>query len=525
MSDSRLVRARRHVLLRGASSAALVAFAGCASPGGFGGRDPFTLGVASGYPSPEGVVLWTRLAPEPLSPDGAGGMMRDAVDVAWEVAEDRAMQRVVRRSTVPAMASDAHSVHVEVAGLRPARWYWYRFLAGGIASPIGRTRTAPAANAPHERLRFAYASCQQYEQGYYVAHRHMAAEDLDLVVFLGDYIYESSWGAQHVRKHDGPMPETLAGYRNRHALYKSDADLRAAHAAFPWLVTWDDHEVENDYADDRSETLAPREAFLRRRAAAYQAYWEHMPLPERARPRGPAMQLYARADFGTLVRFHVLDDRQYRSHQACSRPGRGGSAVVDESCAERLDPARTLLGAAQERWLEDGLVAARPRWNVIAQQSLMAQLVRPGAGRGRRFWNDAWDGYPVARRRLLDVIATRRPAHPLVIGGDVHAYFVAGLRPDFDDPRSPVVASEICGTSISSQGPAYARLDRLAAANPHLIVADGTQRGYVSMTLTPARAEAKLQTVESVKTRDAALRTLATVIVENGRPEPVLATG
>jgi alkaline phosphatase D len=246
-------------------------------------RDPFTLGVASGYPTPRGVVLWTRLAPDPLAD---GGMPPAAVEVGWEVATDGAFRNIVRRGTEIATPEWAHSVHAEVAGLEPARWYWYRFHAGGAESPSGKTRTAPPPG-PAERLRFAFASCQQYEQGFYIAYRHMAAEDLDLVVHLGDYIYESSWGRVHVRKHDTPEPLTLADYRNRFALYKSDQDLKAAHAAFPWLVTWDDHEVQNDYANDRSQHLDAPALFLERRAAAYRAYYEHLPLPMSSARAGP----------------------------------------------------------------------------------------------------------------------------------------------------------------------------------------------------------------------------------------------
>src|SRR5688572_1600511 len=286
---------------------------------------PFTLGVASGYPHGSGVTLWTRLAPQPLA---GGGMPLAPVEVAWEVAADDRFDRVVMRGSASASPDWAHSVHVDVTGLESARPYWYRFRAGNAESPHGRTRTAPGADSAASRMRFACASCQQYEQGWFTAYRHMAAEDLDLAVHVGDYVYESSWGRNHVRKHEAPEPYTLEDYRNRYALYKSDPDLRAAHAAFPWIVTWDDHEVDNDYGNDRSQDRDLPAAFLRRRAAAYQAYYEHMPLPRRMRPAGPDMRIYTHADFGGLARFHVLDDRQYRSPQVCPRPGRGGSNVV-----------------------------------------------------------------------------------------------------------------------------------------------------------------------------------------------------
>lgn len=475
---------------------------------------PFTLGVASGYPLPTGVVLWTRLAPAPLQP--GGGMSPEVVGVDWEVATDDRLSHVVQRGTATATAQWAHSVHVEVEGLEPGRWYWYRFHAGGATSAIGRTRTAPPAAAAVDRLRFAFASCQQYEQGYYGAYHHMLADELDLVAFLGDYIYESSWGRDHVRKHGAPEPHTLDDYRIRHALYKTDPDLQAAHAACPWIVTWDDHEVSNDYADDRSEQNHPREWYLRRRAGAYQAYYEHMPLRRQMVPLGPDMRLYHRVGFGSLAQFHMIDDRQYRSHQPCVGPGRGGSAVA-EDCAERLDPRLTMLGDVQERWLETGLDRSRARWNVIGQQTLMAQLDRK-PGPGQRFWTDGWDGYPVARRRLLDYLDRRKPANPVVIGGDVHMFWVTDLKPDFDDPRSPVVATEFVGTSITSQNARTQRdIDAVMADNPHVRYGNPVRRGYVRVEVTPQRMRVDLRGMQTVTQPRAVCDTLASFVVEDGR--------
>jgi alkaline phosphatase D len=477
-------------------------------------RDPFTLGVASGYPAPEGVVLWTRLAPDPQA---GGGMPPGTVEVGWEVATDEAFRTIVRSGKEGAAAEWAHSVHAEVAGLAPGREYFYRFHAGGATSPVGRTRTAPAAGASG-RLRFAFASCQQYEQGYYSAYRHMAQEDLDLVIHLGDYIYESSWGRNHVRKHDAGEPTTLQEYRNRYALYKSDADLRRAHAAFPWIVTWDDHEVQNDYADDQSQFLDPAEAFLERRAAAYRAYYEHMPLPGSMRPQAREMRIYTRAAYGSLAALHVLDDRQYRSHHACPREGRGGSNVVPpELCPDLRDPSRTLLGVAQERWLSEGLAASRARWNVIVQQTLMAQLDRK-AGEGQAFWTDGWDGYPRARERLLSTLAGQRVPNPIVIGGDVHMNVAADLKVDFDDAAAPVVATEFCGTSITSQGASAKQTEAWRAENPHLRFIDGTHRGYTTMELTPSRCAARMRVIGNVADPATGVRTLAAWTVEDGKP-------
>jgi alkaline phosphatase D len=471
--------------------------------------NPFTLGVASGAPLPDGVVLWTRLAPDPLA---GGGLDPLPVSVRWEVANDEAFRTIVRRGNSVADPAWAHSVHVEVDGLAPDRWYFYRFMAGNFVSPVGRTRTAPPPDALG-KWRFAFASCQQYEQGYFCAHRHMAEEDLDLVVFLGDYIYESSWGKEHVRKHEGPEPYTLAQYRNRYARYKTDPDLQRCHARFPWIVTWDDHEVQNDYANDRAQDLDPN--FLARRAAAYQAYYEHMPLRAMNRPRGPDMRLYGHYDFGRMARFHVLDDRQYRTHQACPKPKRGGSNTVAK-CDARLDESRTMLGFEQEAWLADSLAQSGARWNVLAQQTVMAQVDRQ-PGPGRRYWTDGWDGYPAARKRLLTEIARRQIANPLVIGGDVHAYWVCDLVTDFDDPRAPVVATEVCGTSISSQGWPQERVDGWRAESAHAKYARSDKRGYVTVELSAREARVRLRAIDSEKDPNSGIATIATFAVADGK--------
>ena len=474
--------------------------------------DPFAIGVASGYPHPGGFVIWTRLV---------GDLDPVAVPVRWEVAADAAMRAIVASGTAEANPAWAHSVHVEPRGLEPDRWYWYRFHASDATSPVGRTRTAPAPGAAAPRLRFAFASCQHYEHGYFSAHRHLAREDLDLCVFLGDYIYESSLRRNQVRMHDrSAEPVTLADYRARHALYKADENLQASHRAYPWIVTWDDHEVDNDYANDRQEDGAPPEEFLLRRAAAYRAYYEHMPLPASMRPAGAALPLHTTLAWGALANFHLLDDRQYRSPQACpAKPG--GATVVDPLlCTELRDPTRSLLGAAQEAWLTRQFASSRAPWNVIAQQTLMAQL-DVQTGDGQRVWTDGWDGYPAARRRLLESVVSQRLANPVVIGGDVHMNFVADLKLDFDDSTSPVVASEFAGTSITSPAGSWQRnLAAILAENPHVKYARGDRRGYARATIDGQRFNVDLIGVDTVRKPDSRAEVLARFVVEDGRPGP-----
>jgi alkaline phosphatase D len=473
---------------------------------------PFTLGVASGSPLPTGVVLWTRLAPDPLH---GGGVGADAVVVRWEVAEDESFGRVVQRGSVDAVRAWAHSVHVEVTRLEPGRWYFYRFIAGDEVSPVGRTRTAPAADELPRQLRFGLGSCQHFEHGYYGAHRHLAAEGLELMVFVGDYIYEGTGRTDRPRRHAGGEARTLVQYRDRHAQYKTDPDLQRLHAAVPWLVTWDDHEVENDYAGTRSESLDPD--FGRRRAAAYQAYFEHMPLRERARPTPSRMVLRSRHNWGRLARFHVLDGRQRRTPQACPRPGRGGSNRIDERCRELFAPGRTMLGDAQERWFADGLAAAPERWNFIAQQTLLAGAVVRVGGR-RRFSSDNWDGYPAARDRLLKAIADNGLRSCVVLSGDAHSAFVSDVKLDYDDEQAPPVATEFCGTSMTTPGRMQSATDAIVRENPHIVYGESARRGYVVFDVTAERCTARLRVIEDVTNRHTGVLTAATFAVNAGRP-------
>ncbi len=474
----------------------------------------FALGIASGLPQPERVVLWTRLT---------GDALPQRVEVEWEVAADEAFTRIAARGRETAEEAWGHSVHAEPAGLQPGRWYWYRFSALGQRSDVGRTRTAPAADASAP-LRFAIASCQRWDHGRYAAWRHVAADAPDLVLFLGDYIYENASPPQALRRHEGGKLRTLEQYRARYAQYKGDPALQAAHAACPWLVTWDDHEVENDHAREHSATLSGV-PFQLLRAAAYQAAWEHQPWPQAWRPQGAAMRIHTRCDWGRLARFHVLDGRQYRDAQACLKPGRtGGAGTVDAAdCPALRDPQRSLLGAAQERWLAEGWDPARP-WNLLAQQTLMARASTrpthqpdPDAPEPGRYRTDGWDGYAACRSRVLQTMVDRGVPNAVVLGGDIHAHAVADLHVDFDRPGARPVASEFVGTSIASRGPSPAHAEALRANNPHLRHFRADQRGATSFTLDAKRLEARLWAVDRPEEDDSPRSLQAAFVVEAGR--------
>lgn len=495
---------------------------------------PFAMGVASGSPSHDSVVLWTRLMPAP------GEALNPAVrTVSWELADDEGFQHIVQRGTQSTDASLGLAVHAEVRGLAPERWYHYRFMVGDAVSPVGRTRTFPAPDTLAARLRFAFASCQRWEHGYYAAWRHLAGQAPDLVVFLGDYIYEYASPRSGVapgaatpihRVHTLPRARTLADYRDRYALHRSDPDLQAAHAACPWLVTWDDHEVENDYAAAQGQEGATPE-FIRQRSAAYQAFYENMPLHASVLLHGlrglaspEAIRLYGSSHFGRLASFHLLDDRQYRALQACRQPGSSGAGAVRPSrCAELQDPARTLLGAPQEAWLADALgTDARTRqqhWSIIGQQTLFS--TRRYGGDDGPVPTDPWDGYPAARQRLTQAIIEQAPRNTVLIGGDIHQNYVCRVQADAGRADSPTVASEFCGTSITSHsGASPERARVIVQTNPHVLLAEPAKRGYAWVDLTPQRWQTSLLTVDDPGRADSGLSVLARFEVEDGRPGP-----
>lgn len=479
--------------------------------------NPFTLGVASGYPTADSVVLWTRLAPEPFAP--LGGVTEPVVSVGWELAEDGAFKRVVRRGVAYATPDFGYSLHVEPTELPPATAFFYRFTVGDARSPVGRTRTAPAANASPERLILASASCQQYEHGYYAAYRHMLDDELDLVVHLGDYAYELTWGVDRMRSHGAPECITLEDYRARYALYKQESELQAAHAAYPWVFTWDDHEVENDYAGDVSERDDDRHWFMARRAAAYQAYYENLPLPRTMVPFDGRLRLHTRVGHGDLLNLWMLDERQYRSPQACPAPGkRGGTRTAP--CPELAELSRTMLGTPQESWLYTDLKNTKSRWNLLGQ-GVPFNYADEDPGPAQRVWTDNWNGYPAARARLLGALAESNTPNPVVLSGDIHSYLVSRIHERAEDPTSRVIASEFVTTSISSQPTPMKTIDGMVRANPNFLYGSATNRGYTRITIEPHKLTADLVALENVTDRETGRFIEKSYVVESGKAGPV----
>ncbi|XVQ09856.1 alkaline phosphatase D family protein [Spirillospora sp. CA-255316] len=479
--------------------------------------DPFALGVASGDPWPDGVVLWTKLAPEPLAVDGSGGMPPRKVEVGWEVAADDRFRRVVRRGRTFAVPELGHSVHVEVRGLEPAREYFYRFRVRGGLSPVGRTRTAPPPWADLRSLSFAAVSCQAWFEGFYTAYRHLSEEDLAVVFHLGDYIYENPIDANGgvrntpVAPELRPEPYDLVQYRLRHALHRFDPDILAAHAAHPFVVVWDDHEIDDNWVGDIPKANEDPAGFAQRKTAAAQAFYEYLPLRLPNKPSGTDARLYRRLGYGRLAGFHVLDTRQFRADQAC------GDRTSD--CADRLLPGRTVLGDEQEAWLYEGLGRSRARWNIIPQQIPVTQ-VDTVPGDGRAFVMDFWDGYKPARDRLFDELVERKVSNPVVLTGDMHRHMAADLRLDFDDPGSRTIGVEFVGTSISTKMDGE-DLDQggrnLLDANEHIRFTS-YQRGYLRCTLTRDHCRADFRVLPYVTRPGAPVSTRRSFVTENGDP-------
>ncbi|SEA28982.1 alkaline phosphatase D family protein [Alkalimonas amylolytica] len=515
MADKRTFRRRDFVKLLGlvAAAAALPYVAGKVRQPVFWGN-PFQLGVASGSPDATGFVLWTRLHSEQLTDDD--------VLVEWELLDADEPAKVVRQGQAVALAALAHSVHVELDGLKADHWYHYRFRVAGYQSRLGKARTLPATGQALSSFRLAYASCQRYEDGYYTAYRHMREQQPDLVCFVGDYIYEYRSRAGAPRPHSLRRIRTLDDYRARYALYKSDPDLQAMHAACPWLVTWDDHEVENNYFGQQS--TEGRGDISRLRAAAYQAFYEHMPLRSDSLIAGiegllkhGSLQLYQTLAVGNLARLYLLDNRQYRAAPYCGDSPSDGVAAV---CAA-AEPYRSMLGEAQEGWLEQAMLseqAQQARWHLVVQQTRFTPA-NYHAGALRHMNRDSWDGYPQARARLLQLFEQSSHDNLMVLGGDIHQNWVAKVHAEPYNNESKVVATEFTGTSISSRSNATAAgMRRHLNRNPHLLYANAEYRGYGLVTIQHSKTDVTLFAVEESTKPDSVVSVLASFSVPAGKP-------
>jgi alkaline phosphatase D len=472
--------------------------------------NPFYLGVASGDPRPDSVVIWTRLARETL---GNALSRNEPVAVDYEIAETANFSTIYRKGSAAALPELGYSVHLDLQGLNPGKEYYYRWMLGGEVSNVGRTKTAPALDATTESFRFGFASCQQYEHGYFTALDHMAKERFDLIVHLGDYIYEETWGANNVRHHNAPEIYTLDDYRARYELYKQDPDLQAAHASAPWAVTWDDHEVDDNYANAIAVDEQTPKQLLIRRAAAYQAFYEFMPIRLPSGRQGASMQIYRPLQFGTLMDMIILDTRQYRNDQAC---GDG----MKPSCDQHREPNRTLLGEAQKDWLFKRLRTSGSTWNVMAQQVMMGRLLRRNEQEEEMFLMDIWDGYPDERDELLARLKSAQTPNPIVLTGDIHSNWVNNILSDFSNESSEVIATEFVGTSITSGGDGTDASNTAAQTlsdNSHVKFYN-RQRGYVSCYLSKDLWQSDYKILDKVSEPGHPIRTRASFVVEAGNP-------
>ena len=518
-------RISRRTLLRTGGAAAVLLYGSAVPSASAGPRFvsyPFTLGVASGEPSPDGIVLWTRLAPDPLN---GGGLGEETYRVRFEVAKDPGFRHLVHRGHTRVGPEEVHTVHAEVTGLKPERDYWYRFESKREISPVGHFRTAPRYGTVPKHLKFAFVSCQNVTHGYFSPFNDLAQQsDVELVVHLGDYIYEGPGLVGGPRAHaPATTLMTLADYRTRHAQYKTDESLQAVHQAFPWVLTWDDHEFWQNYADLDLDSgpVQPLETIAERRAAAYLAYWEHNPLPRSRKPVGQNLPMYRRGPWGDLVLFHVLDTRQYRSDQisSCAVAQRHPSGY----CPPALDPARHILGPEQRAWLLDGLDSSTARWNVLANQVRFAPIDQNVDPAIKGFLQDNWDGYVADRQSVLDFMRETKPSNPIVITGDAHVHSVRNVPPSFESFDGTPVAVEFVGTSITSEGdtdPAAAGALRFYdndSENPHRLF-QTNRRGYVTVDVTPETWTTDFRTVTTVGTPTSSAETVATYAVANGEP-------
>lgn len=511
----------------------------------------FRLGVASGDPLPDSVILWTRLAPKPLELDG--GMGKATATVEWEIATDEAFANVVARGAEEATPTYGHSVHVDVKGLTPDSWYYYRFRHGAELSPVGRTRTTPELGASMERLRVGQTSCANWQSGYYQLYDDMAAQELDYWLALGDYIYE--YGDRGYMRPTQTKPTraipwknetfTIGQYRRQYGLYRGSPELQALHASAPYSVIWDDHEVDNNFAAGKSGGDGQKDLikFHKRRAAGFQAFWENhalrVPRPD---PRPRRMRIYREITWGTLATFLMLDGRQYRSDQ----PGDNTPNDFGKWVRGMTDPRATMLGPKQEAWLKERLDDSTAKWTFLAQQTVVSSIngsVGLGLPADGLYNYDSWDGYWVPRQRLTSAIQQGQVRNPVVLTGDFHCNLALDMLDAWPDPRDfpsmaecikatltwdrPTVAAEIATGAISSPtffgegGIVAAAGPPTLAKTPWAAYGELLNNGYVLHDITSEADRATFrvcQAIKPVRTPEGTPRDDKTVVIADGVP-------
>ncbi len=470
--------------------------------------DPFTLGIASGDVTESSAVLWTRLAPVPLDADG--GMTPFSVLVQWELSLDASMSKIVQRGEAIALPTLAHSVHVDVQELEPNREYWYRFTAANQTSPIGRTKTLPDMAGHPDSVRFITASCQNYSHGYFIAYEHMLRDKPDFIVHLGDYIYDTSFGDNFRMHATEQTPVSLADYRRRHALYKTDKHLQHAHSQVPFFTTIDNHDAIEDMSPDK----------FARRAAAYQAWYEHMPVRGYNSMDKNRFDLCRTISLGDLMQISLLDSRQFRDTQDISDNNYPdfGFGNYRERSNDVFDEARSMLGMKQEQWLTDNLVQNQSTWNVIASPSPFQPFRYDVDGKDLRYVG-AWDAYPANRTRVAEALAQSKTGHPIIVSGDVHSFWaIDGRLTKEASERIPVV--EFVTSSISANWPAQLSepiTDNLSR-NPQVTFYKPEKRGYLLHEVNDTEWKATARAIQDVRDEQSPAFSLASFVVTKGKP-------
>lgn len=469
----------------------------------------FPFGIASGDPTHDSMVLWTRLA---STTGDFSPVANQPVNVAWAIATDPHMRNTLQRGIGVAHPAFGHSVHINVQHLQPDQDYYYTFRCGMMQSPIGKTRTLPAPDSNIARFRFNVVSCQNWEQGWFSAYDGMVEDNPAFVLHLGDYIYEISRG-NGVRQHETRQtPRTLADYRARHALYKTDPSLQQAHARYPFVLTLDNHDALYDNTSDPAE--------LKRRAAAYQAWYEFQPVRFAPQLDSAAMQIRRSIDIGRLLRLNIPDTRQFRDTEtpcANSSDPTFAFGVYERNCAAVNDPRRSMLGAEQEAWLSRRLQHSEATWNIIATTVKMTPFDMQHHGELYRYLQ-SWDGYPAERNRLLDRIVEAGTHNPVSLSGDIHSFLVSRVVRNVGDHPRNAPMTELVGTSISSlwPEPLAAPMRNALSDNPHVNYFDSEKRGYLRCTFTPDECLADLRTISSALQPSGLVGTSARFVIHNG---------